>query len=217
MPVFLPTINHISARNISSSNLTLKATKRYMVRLPGSLFLPLKKMKREIKLIRKKLMVRIATSVNFMFTVARVRRINPETRIRVAKSIRRNKYIFTVPTRVYHFIKSLTDVYIPPKTPRSEKMMVKTGVSSLNTLSSLMPTHVMASIIKIIWNAMPVYFAKSCNPLFSLFSRDFFGFFSFWDWGTFIVFTFVHSAIAGKVCAGFNRKLESYNFTCYPG
>jgi len=110
VPVFLPTINHISARNISSSNLTLKATKRYMVRLPGSLFLPLKKMKREIKLIRKKLIVRIETSLKFIFTGARVMRINPDTSIRVAKSIRRNKYIFTVPTRVYHFIKSLTDV-----------------------------------------------------------------------------------------------------------
>lgn len=116
---------------------------------------------------------------------------------------------------IFHlnFIKSFNDTYIPPKTPRRERTIVKTGVLNSRILSSLVPSHVITRIIIIIWNAIPEYLPKSCNPLFPWLFGWSFRFFCFGDSCSFIIFTFAHFAISGESGAGFNRKFESNYIT----
>jgi hypothetical protein len=54
---------------------------------------------------------------------------------------------------------------MPAKTPKRDRMIVKTGISNPRILSSFIPHQVAMSMIAIIWNARPEYFAKSLNPL----------------------------------------------------
>lgn len=49
-----------------------------------------------------------------------------------------------------YLIKSLNEVYIAAKTPNRDKMIVKMGVFNSRILSSLVPPHVVTSIMAII-------------------------------------------------------------------
>jgi hypothetical protein len=61
--VFLTTINHMRANIISSKNFRLTATRTYKVWLSGSLFRPLKKIRRVINEIAENTVASIAISL----------------------------------------------------------------------------------------------------------------------------------------------------------
>ena len=89
-------------------------------------------------------------------------------------------------------------VYIAAKTPRRERIIVKTGFG-IRSLSSLIPPQVVTRIIPIIWNARPEYLAKSLIPLFP----GLFGFFFFNGYSP-SVFVITHFAISREFCSGFD-------------
>ena len=104
-----------------------------------------------------------------------------------------------------HLIKSFTAIYIAAKTPRRERIIVKTGLSKPVSLSSFTPPQVVTRIIPIIWNAMPEYLAKSCIPLFPwLFVFLFFG-----GWCSSIDIVVTHFASSWKYSSRFDRKFRS--------
>jgi len=115
----------------------------------------------------------------------------------------RNKiYLLSCFNNVDHLIKSFTATYIAAKTPRRERIIVKTGLLLPVSLSSFIPPQVVTRIIAIIWNAMPEYLAKSPIPLFP----GLFGFFFFCWCSSPIVIVIAHIASTRKPGSRFYGK-----------
>jgi hypothetical protein len=80
--------------------------------------------------------------------------IRSEVRIK-----RETEYLKAFSKGDYFLMKSFTAVYIAANTPRSDRIMVKTGVSSPKSLSSFIPPQTVTRMIMIIWTPSPVYLA----------------------------------------------------------
>jgi hypothetical protein len=80
--VFLTTINHMRANTISSKNFRLTAVRTYKVWLSGSLFRPLKKMRRVINDIAENTVASIAMSLKESSGFMNDLNINPANNIR---------------------------------------------------------------------------------------------------------------------------------------
>ncbi len=135
-----------------------------------------------------------------------MRKVNATPAISASELNKSNakRYFLKVTCVRDHLIKSLRATYMPAKTPKRERIIVKTGVDNPRTLSSLIPHHVITSMMIIIWNARPEYLPKSLNPLLPWFFGDFFWFFGFCESCSFIIFTFTHFAVPRKFCSRFN-------------
>jgi hypothetical protein len=75
------------------------------------------------------------------------------------KDKRSQEYFSVIFTDNLYLIKSFTAMYIAAKTPKRDRIIVKTGVSRTNSLSSLMPPQTVIRIITIICTPSPVYLA----------------------------------------------------------
>ena len=106
-------------------------------------------------------------------------------------------------------MKSFIAVYIAAKTPRRERIIVKTWVCHPVSLSSFTPPQTVSRIIPIIWNAIPEYLEKSFRPLF----WRFFWFLFFDGSCSSIIICITHFAISWKNCSRFNRKFWSNYIT----
>jgi len=190
--VFLVTINQIRAKTISSRNLRLTAKRLYIVWLSGVLVWPLRKMKRVIKEITENITDNIIISLNIIPVVSVIIRTYPDPRISKFSIKSKKIYLRRGFNKAGYLIKSFTAVYIAAKTPRRERIIVKTGFSVPVSLSSLIPPQVVTRIIPIIWNAIPEYLAKSWIPLFPCL----FWFFFFVDWCSSISVIFTHFTVS---------------------
>lgn len=79
-----------------------------MVWLSGSLFLPLKKIRREIKLMNEKQMVNVAISLRFRSRAVRFMRRYPDATIRSVNNNSLTEYVTAVFKRIRYLMKSLT-------------------------------------------------------------------------------------------------------------
>jgi hypothetical protein len=98
---------------------------------------------------------RIATSIFERFRFKKEFRRNPAPLSDKYSKNRKRIYLDRGFKESDHLRKSFMAVYIAAKTPKRERIIVKTGFSKPASLSSFMPPQVVTRIIPNIWNAIP--------------------------------------------------------------